>query len=52
VTLYATTDLIAELKKQGRSEHDVAMTLIDIDEEMWQARMSVAAEPAAGSDGG
>ena len=52
VTLNATTDLIAELNKQGRSQDDVAMTLIDISEEMWQSRLSDAAEPDAGSDGG
>ena len=51
VTLNATTNLILELKKQGRSQDDVAMTLIDISEEMWQSRLSDAAEPAAGSDG-
>ena len=52
VTLNATTDLIVELKKQGRSQEDVAMTLLDISEEMWQSRVSDAAEPGAGSDGG
>lgn len=50
VTLCSTTPLIAELKKQGRSQHDIAMTLIDISEEMWQSRLSDVAEPDAAMD--
>lgn len=50
VTLNATTDLIAELKKQGRSQDDVAMSLIDISEEMWQSQLIDAAEPRNAAD--
>jgi len=45
VTLYATTNLIAELTKQGKSADEVAMTLIDIAEEMWGSLLTRGAEP-------
>ena len=37
VTLYTTTDLLAELRKQGMTEEEVAMTLVDIALEMWRS---------------
>ena len=50
VTLYTTTNLIAELRKQGKSEDEVAMTLIDIAEEMWESLLSHGAEPPDAMD--
>jgi hypothetical protein len=37
VTLYSTTDLLAELRRQGMTEEQVAMTLVDIALEMWRS---------------
>jgi hypothetical protein len=50
VTLYTTTNLIAELKKQGKSEDEVVLTLIDIAEEMWESLLSRGAEPPDAMD--
>jgi hypothetical protein len=37
VTLYSTSDLLAELRKQEMTEEQVAMTLVDIALEMWRS---------------
>lgn len=40
IELLATTNLIEELDRQGMSSDEIAMTLIEIEEEMWQGRLA------------
>lgn len=40
IELPATTNLIAELGRQGKSSEEVAMALIEIEEEMWRERLA------------
>jgi hypothetical protein len=39
IELLATTNLIDELDRQGKSSDEIAITLIEIEEEMWQGRL-------------
>jgi hypothetical protein len=40
IAFTSTVDLIAALAGQGHSPHDVAMMLIDIEEEMWRSSLA------------
>jgi len=48
---YTTTvDVIAALAGQGHSPHDVAMILIDMEEEMWQSSLAEVSGDVGGHE--
>ena len=40
IELTATTNLIDALERQGKSSDEIAIALIEIEEEMWQGRLA------------